>query len=405
MALGELTSRDAVLQAMLMCDSLGSDEFRQRYGFGLASAYLLKHDSKLYDSKAIAGVAFGLEHPDRGPLKPSEFSGGADGAAGRLKRLGFTITTRAQVTPPTLRDEYANRTEIAEIFGGNNVPGIIRFPGDDVVNAFSDEEGPYADEPPDPVKPFEYRGDGRKGNQTLIRGNKMLDGARQGRRAVSFWYRPAGGKFTFVTWVAVVDRAQVWALDDDRQQRLEYTFLFMSVPAPGPATWPHSVLERINDGPISDDAPPPTPNENRPVGRQQRSRTYREYVEALGPEPVGDGEQSTPSKSTRNNYQRDRRARDAVLIRAAGQCENDGCTGMPPDTTADGSAILEVDHVHDLALGSPDHPSQMIALCPNCHAAKTRGGNRRALRRHLRARAADLHQKALADAPEHFLRP
>ena len=39
-----------------------------------------------------------------------------------------------------------------------------------------------------------------------------------------------------------------------------------------------------------------------------------------------------------------------------------------------GDPVLEVDHIHDLALGGPDDPAQMIALCPNCHAVKTRGG-------------------------------
>ncbi|GLY64186.1 HNH endonuclease signature motif containing protein [Amycolatopsis taiwanensis] len=307
------------------------------------------------------------------------------------------VVTRARIDPPKRGDEYANRTEIAERFGGSKVPGIMRFPGNDIVNAFSDENGPYADEPPDPVQPFEYRGEGRKGNQTLIRGNKMLDEARQHRRAVRFWYRPAGGKFTFVTWVAVLDRAQEWAPDDDQKQRLEYTFLFMSVPGPDPGTWPRSVLQRINDGPISDEPPPPLPDETETADTRKRSRSYREYVDALGPEPGKNPTQPAPSKGARNNYRRDRRARGAVLIRAAGQCENDGCTGMPPDTTADGSAILEVDHVHDLALGGPDHPSQMIALCPNCHAAKTRGRNRGVFRRHLQARAAALHRKALAD--------
>jgi hypothetical protein len=34
--------------------------------------------------------------------------------------------------------------------------------------------------------------------------------------------------------------------------------------------------------------------------------------------------------------------------------------------------MLEVDHIHDLALGGDDSPAQMIALCPNCHQVKTR---------------------------------
>jgi 5-methylcytosine-specific restriction enzyme A len=35
------------------------------------------------------------------------------------------------------------------------------------------------------------------------------------------------------------------------------------------------------------------------------------------------------------------------------------------------------------AQGGPDHPEQMIALCPNCHAIKTRGRTREQLRQEL----------------------
>jgi 5-methylcytosine-specific restriction protein A len=73
---------------------------------------------------------------------------------------------------------------------------------------------------------------------------------------------------------------------------------------------------------------------------------------------------------------------------------------MPPDVTLRGRAILEVDHVDDLALGGPDHPRHMIALCPNCHAAKTRGSKRGQLTRHLRELAAGLHNQAIAAPSE-----
>ncbi|MFF3249240.1 hypothetical protein ACFYWY_37250 [Streptomyces sp. NPDC002870] len=33
-----------------------------------------------------------------------------------------------------------------------------------------------------------------------------------------------------------------------------------------------------------------------------------------------------------------------------------------------------------MAEGGRDHPSQMVALCPNCHAMKERGAARAALR-------------------------
>ncbi|MEV7150010.1 HNH endonuclease signature motif containing protein [Streptomyces sp. NPDC093084] len=75
-----------------------------------------------------------------------------------------------------------------------------------------------------------------------------------------------------------------------------------------------------------------------------------------------------------------RDARRAVLVRAQGHCENPACGGQPADVTHDGQAILEVDHVERIAEGGRDHPSQMVALCPNCHAMKERGADRAALR-------------------------
>jgi hypothetical protein len=94
-----LTSRAAVLRAMELYDSLGGDEFLARHGFGRSQGYVLVHDARQYDSKAVAGVAFGFEHPDSGPLRSAEFSGGSTGAALVLRRLGFHVTGVASPEP------------------------------------------------------------------------------------------------------------------------------------------------------------------------------------------------------------------------------------------------------------------------------------------------------------------
>ncbi len=86
-----LTSRDAVLQAMELYDRLGAEEFLSRYGFGRSRGYVLWHHGRGYDSKAIAGVAFGLQHPESGPLRSEEFSGGRSGAAEVLAGLAFDV--------------------------------------------------------------------------------------------------------------------------------------------------------------------------------------------------------------------------------------------------------------------------------------------------------------------------
>ena len=89
-------------------------------------------------------------------------------------------------------------------------------------------------------------------------------------------------------------------------------------------------------------------------------------------------------------------AREAVLLRSEGRCENPECTGDIKDRTDSGAPILEIDHIHDLALGGGDDPLQMIALCPNCHATKTRGTRRAELTPILLATARARHNR-LAD--------
>jgi 5-methylcytosine-specific restriction protein A len=89
-------------------------------------------------------------------------------------------------------------------------------------------------------------------------------------------------------------------------------------------------------------------------------------------------------------------ARQAVLLRSEGRCENPGCTGDIHDLTDSGDPILEIDHIHDLAQGGPDNPIQMIALCPNCHAIKTRGSTRERLHQMLFTVAKQRHQVLLA---------
>jgi hypothetical protein len=95
-SLRELTSRTAVLQAIAQCDRLGRDQFLARYGFGRARSYYLRHEGRNYDSKAIAGVAFGFQHPDRGPLEAGHFSGGEATVQRTLESLGFEVTNTAK---------------------------------------------------------------------------------------------------------------------------------------------------------------------------------------------------------------------------------------------------------------------------------------------------------------------
>ncbi|MFJ1796650.1 HNH endonuclease signature motif containing protein [Kitasatospora griseola] len=92
-----------------------------------------------------------------------------------------------------------------------------------------------------------------------------------------------------------------------------------------------------------------------------------------------------------------RQAREAVLLRCEGKCENPGCGGQPDDVTDAGLPLLEVDHIEEIGAGGRDHPESMAALCPNCHAIKSRGRGRDVLRAVLAEVSTRKHKTWMED--------
>ena len=76
LALGRLTSAEAVEKAMDEFDELGQEAFLEKYGYGPAKRYFVERDGTLYDSKALCGVAMGYQFPEQCFVRTSEFSGG-----------------------------------------------------------------------------------------------------------------------------------------------------------------------------------------------------------------------------------------------------------------------------------------------------------------------------------------
>lgn len=94
MALADISSRQAVLDAVREFDRRGRDEFLRRYRFGKARRYFLVIDGRRYDSKAIVGVAHGYQFPSKGRLRFTDFRGGESTVQPLLERLGFSVEVR-----------------------------------------------------------------------------------------------------------------------------------------------------------------------------------------------------------------------------------------------------------------------------------------------------------------------
>jgi len=117
-ALSDITP-DAVLAAIAEYDRLGQEGFLERYGFDRARQYLVVHDGKRYDSKAIVGAAHGFL-PGELPLGPGEFSGGEATVGRLLRRLGFTV----QVGEVLTADRLVRLLSKLQVYGRDGLPAL-----------------------------------------------------------------------------------------------------------------------------------------------------------------------------------------------------------------------------------------------------------------------------------------
>jgi 5-methylcytosine-specific restriction protein A len=99
MALKDLTA-SSVEEAVKQFNRLGREAFLKAHKFSKARTYFLEIDGKLYDSKAIAGVAHAYVKPGFTHLKSSQFSGGEGTVKQVLEGLGFKVVKQGS-SPPT----------------------------------------------------------------------------------------------------------------------------------------------------------------------------------------------------------------------------------------------------------------------------------------------------------------
>lgn len=398
MALTDIT-RIEVDKAVEEYDRLGRDAFLRHYGFGRARRYMLLHGGRHYDSKAIVGAAHGFV-PGQQPLSAKDFSGGAEHAVSYLRRLGFTVVEELTESA-AIRDDLIDRVAQLKVNRSSGRPALFQ-----------------------PIVLLWAIGRARRGEPRLLAWKETEEELktllqRHGMRGE----RPRPDYP-----VAALCRAGLWALPDyqgavpaahgDTELR---SWFRNKQPLGGLAEPVYDLLRRSGEtrlavigellcrffddldyGPLLTDvglydddvASDETPGEaeapeERPEPWLITAVEYERLCRiAKHGEAANHGKRV--SRTSRNPI-RSSAARRAVLGRSQGHCENPHCTGQPADVTDKGHPILEVDHVVDLTLGGRDHPSQMVALCPNCHALKTRGRTREALRDILLKVAVERH--------------
>ncbi|MGW3237138.1 HNH endonuclease [Streptomyces olivaceus] len=320
--------------------------------------------------------------------------------AGLLEDFGFhelLVGRWPDALRPVLGETFKDRDAIWRVYGGQKVAGIGCL-ADGILSAFSDDKGPYADGRIPDTNWIAYVGDGLSGDQKLTDGNELMAEHQTAGRPLRYWHKPFQGQFSFETWAVIVQRRLRWGVGEDKLPRREFLWVLAPVPSPERETWPADVLEALDadTGELHDDTGDYRPSDlglEAPSDEESDDDAYRRLAQKAEANAERRGQIKKPTLADR--YVRDPSARAAVIKRCRGRCESPRCAGHPTELTTAGRPILQVDHVEDLANEGPDVPSNMIALCPNCHALKTYGANKEKLRRLLAATARRLHEAML----------
>ena len=125
---------------------------------------------------------------------------------------------------------------------------------------------------------------------------------------------------------------------------------------------------------------------NQTTGQCRLSRgTAPRYVDQFtAPEPRPPQQHEVSGKV----WERDRKVRDAALLRAAGKCE---MCRKPGFRMAGGGVYLETHHVVPLSEKGVDHERNVVALCPNDHREAHHGERRDTIRTRLLALLAKVY--------------
>jgi 5-methylcytosine-specific restriction protein A len=386
MALKDIT-RQAVLAAIAEYDQLGQEAFLSRYGFDPARLYVLVYDSKSHDSKAIVGAAHGYL-PGETPLAARQFSGGEATVGRLLRKLGFTVQVGDELTADRLERLLVK----LQVYRSGGLPALYQ-----------------------PITLLWAFGRARRGEPRLV---SWQETQQQVKALFQRYGRGTEGERVYYP-IAALHGAGLWELDANPEQ----------VPSAHgssiPQRWfddyqPHGglvqpVYDLVRESPKAlaaavsvlvqtyfiDADPTSLLNQlglSEPTGVSPLEMTFKaraaEYQRlCAGADVFWQDRDSRRATRTSSVPICSDDARRAVLLRSEGRCENPDCTGDIHDVTDTGAPILEVDHIHDLALGGDDNPAQMIALCPNCHAIKTRGSTREQLRTVLFTTAELRHER------------
>ena len=241
--------------------------------------------------------------------------------------------------------EYHRRSQIHEVYGGQQQGGISTPKNAPYVFLFVSETGGrhgYTDEFKEGV--FFYTGAGQVGHMALTGGNRAIARHQQDGKTLHLFEYTRRGYVRYIGQADCIGYHQEERPDRDGKLRKALVFHL-----------------DVNSSPV-----PSSVREVPPVYDPDDTNRLKRYSlvqlrDAALPKAVSTAE---PQARMQVAYYRAEAIRRYALARANGHCE--GCTQAAPFPSAQGP-YLECHHLHRVADGGPDHPENVVALCPNCH--------------------------------------
>lgn len=240
--------------------------------------------------------------------------------------------------------EYHRKSELHDVFGGQQRGGIAtpsKFP---IVLLFTSEAGEqygYHDDFVDGI--FHYTGEGQSGDMQMIKGNRaILEHAKQGK-TLHLFCSTRKGYVKYWGQAECLGFEEVVRPDGDGANRKAFVFhLDLSA----------GLVKGVQQ---------PKPNYSTPLIKHLKKKSLDELRSAaLESNPTN----VTYEQKKQLAYYRSEALKLYVVARSCGICE--GCGANSPFQTSTGP-YLECHHIHRLSDCGPDHPENVVALCPNCH--------------------------------------
>ena len=235
-----------------------------------------------------------------------------------------------------------SRRDLRHEIGGQQQGGISTPQGHPVVLLFTGAGGSefgYSDSWAEKGRTFRYFGEGQRGDMAWVRGNLAVRDHGAHGRDLHLFAAEGGGLVEYLGQMDCGGWEYLEGVPDlDGTPRRAIVFHLVRRGAPEEEDESEGAEAELSD---------------------QTLEGLRELALA---EPARTRD---PKQASRNVYERSRAVIRYALARWGGICE--GCQSKAPFLTKKGRPYLECHHTTRLSDGGPDHPANVVAVCPNCH--------------------------------------